>query len=153
VRNVWLLIVGIVIGGVIVLGAMFAGWPGPTPPLPPLLQNVTAGGGWWGACPPETPEAAVAREGRPLALSPELNQRLGQSFPPGTSDTRLVDTLRAQGFEILSPCKADAFIHVAAFTQHGGGVLSYPMTANIYWKVDERGNILWAKGFVRYIAL
>jgi hypothetical protein len=152
--KVWLLVIaGILVVGVVVLGATFAGWPGAKPPLPPLLQSVTAGGGLWGACPTQTPEAAAAREGRPVAFSPELDQRLVKSFPPGSSEARLVDTLRMQGFELLAPCTGDSSIHLAAFIQHGGGVISPPMTANIYWKVDERGNILWIKGFVRYLAL
>jgi hypothetical protein len=152
-RTIGLIVVGIIIGGLAVLGALFAGWPGPKPPLPPLLQNVTAGGGWWGACPPDTPNAAAAQEGRPLAISPELDHRLAESFPLGSSETKLLDMLRTEGFELLPPCKVDASIHVAEFTQHGGGVLAYPMTADIYWKVDEHGDILWTKGFVRYLAL
>ena len=152
-RSVGLLLAGFAIGCITVLGALFAGWPGPKPSLPPILRNVTAGGGWWGACPPETPNAETARKGRPLAISPELDERLSQAFPPGSSEKRLVDTLQAQGFELLSPCNGDTSIHLAAFNQHGGGVVAYPITANVYWKVDGQGHIMWTRGFVRYLAL
>src|SRR5580692_11453522 len=98
VRSLGIFSAGCVIGGVIVFGVMFRGWPGPKPILPPLLENVTAGGGWWGACPAETTEEARLREGRPLALSPELDQRLVKAFPSGSSERLLVDALRVQGF-------------------------------------------------------
>ena len=101
-RSVGLVFAGCVIGGAIVFGAILAGWPGPQPRLPPLLTDVTAGGGWWGACPPETTEEPHLREGEPLALSPELDQRLAQAFPPGSSEKQLLRTLREQGFEVTS---------------------------------------------------
>jgi len=153
IRSLGLFAAGVVLGAVVVLGAIFAGWPGPKPPLPTLLRNVTAGGGWWGACPPETQEEAREQQGQPLATSPELNQRLAHSFPSGSSERKLVDTLRAQGFQLLPPCTSDHSVRVAAFDQHGGGVLAFPITANIFWKVDEADNIIWTKGFVRYVGL
>jgi hypothetical protein len=115
-----------------------------------LLKDVTAGGGWWGACPPETENEAQERQGRPLATSPELEQRLAQLFPSGSSERMLLNTLQSQGFKLLPPCKSDHSIHVAAFEQRGGGVLSYPIIANIFWKVDDSNKIIWTKGFVRY---
>jgi hypothetical protein len=153
VRALGLLAAGFVLGAVVVLGALFAGWPGPKPALPPLLKNVTAGGGWWGACPPENEQEAEEREGHPLATSPELEQRLVQSFPPGSNERKLVDTLSKQGFELLPPCKSDHSVRVAAFRQHGGGVLVFPVTANIFWKVDKADNIVWTRGFVAYEGL
>jgi hypothetical protein len=152
IRSIGLILVGCVIGGVGVFAAI-SGWPGSKPSLPPLLRNVTAGGGWWGACPPETPEYSQERAGRPLAVSPELDLRLAEQFPAGSSERRLVDALRTQGFELMAPCKNEQSIRVAAFVQHGGGLLSYPITANVYWKVDQSGNIVWTKGFVRYTGL
>jgi len=153
VYSLGLLAAGFVLGAAVVLGAIVAGWPGPKPSLPPLLRNVSAGGGWWGACPPETQDEARERQGRPLATSPELDRRLAQSFPPGSSERKLVDTLRNQGFELLPSCRSDHSIHVAAFDQHGGGILFNPITANIFWQVDEADNIVWTKGFVRYVGL
>jgi hypothetical protein len=131
----------------------FAACAGPQPPLPPLLQNVTAGSGWWGACPPETAEEARLRDLSPLALSPELDERVARSFPIGSSEMVLVDTLRAQGFELRPSCKGDQSIHAAEFEQHPHGLLPYPLTAKVFWKVDSAGNIEWTKAFVRYSGL
>jgi hypothetical protein len=141
------------IAGIAVLAAMFGGCAAPIPPLPPLLKDVTAGGGWWGACPAESAEEARSREGRPMALSPELQERLAQAFPPGSEEVRLLGYLRQQGFDLLSPCNSDRSVRVAAFSQHGGGPLSYPLIANVYWKVDEKGKIAWTRGFIRFTAL
>ena len=141
------------LGGAVALAAIFASWAGPKPPLPALLRNVSAGGGWWGACPPETPAEAQEQQGRPVAVSPELNRRLAELFPSGSSERTLVDALRSQGFELMLSCKGDLSIHIAAFVQHGTGLLSHPMTAEIYWKTDEADNIVWTKGFVRYVGL
>jgi hypothetical protein len=147
-----LLLLGCLLGGAVALAAIFGGWAGPKPPLPPLLRNVSAGGGWWGACPPATPAEAQGQQGRPVAVSPELNRRLAELFPSGSSERTLVDALRSQGFELMLSCKGDHSIRIAAFVQHGGG-LSPPMTAEIYWKTDEADNIVWTKGFVRYRGL
>lgn len=153
VRSWLVFLAGCAVGGVIVLGAVAAGWPGPKPPLPSLLQNVSAGGGWWGACPPQTEEEARLREGRPIAISPELNERLARQFPAGTMESVLTDALSSQSFSLLLPCKGDNSIRVAGFQQQGGGLLSPPITAEVYWKVDQSGAIVWTKGFVRYTDL
>jgi hypothetical protein len=148
-RSLGLLLVGVVL----VVAAVFVGWRQPEPPLPALLKNVSATGGQWGACPSKAEDGARSPEERPLALSPELNQSLTQAFPVGSSEKRLAETLRQQGFELLPACSSDTSVHAAAFTQHGGGLLSYPLTANVFWKVDESGNVVWTKGFVRYTGL
>ena len=88
-RSIGLLFAGAVIGGVIVFGALVARVPGPKPPTPPLLKDVSAGGGWWGACPPATPEEASMQAGG-LALSPELNKRLARLFPVGSLEGNLL---------------------------------------------------------------
>ena len=137
----------------IAIGALFAGCSRPTPPLPPLLRNVSAGGGWWGSCPPETSNAEVAYKDRTLAISPELDQRLSVSFPPGSNEKALVAELESQGFKLLSHCRGDTSIHAAAFNQRGGSLFAYPLTANVFWKVDDDGHILWTRGFVRYNGL
>jgi len=122
----------------------------PEPPLPPLLVNVTAGGGWWGACPPKTKtEEDMIRSWKgQLALSPELNERLTKEFPPGTDESQLIGLLTKQGFEMQPSCSNDQSIHRASFTQHGGSGFAYRMLADIFWKVDERNAIVWTKGFV-----
>src|SRR5438445_5367667 len=88
----------------------------PEPPTPPLLVNVTAGSGYWGACPPaNNTEAQMIQTAGKLALSPELNQRLINEFPLGSNESRLIEALTKQGFEMLPPCKADESIHRAGF--------------------------------------
>ena len=144
---------GLLVCAVLVLGVIFVGWRQPKPPVPPLLKDVTASGGQWGACPSVPGTEDRLREERTRALSPELNQRLIQAFPAGSSEKHLVETLRQQGFELLPPCGTDASVHSAAFTQHGGGILSYPLTANVSWKVDNSGHVVWTQGFVRFMGL
>jgi hypothetical protein len=111
-----------------------------SPDLPPLLQNVTTTGGWWGACPPE------GDGHQPLALSPELNWRLQDQFPPGTNEQQLLRALSDQGFTQIASCENDPTIHAAAFLQ--GNV-----RARVYWKSDDAGSIVWTKGFVFYVSL
>src|ERR1700761_9339099 len=77
------------------------------PPLPPLLQNVTAVSRSGDICNP-------AKDAR-LDGAPELNQRLLQIAPVGSSESHLVDVLVKQGFDIGSPCKNDPLIHSANF--------------------------------------
>jgi len=118
------------------VAGMLVWWNQPRP-LPPLLQKVTAGGGYWGACPPEAFE--------PLALSPELNQRLAVQFPPGTTEEDLTRDLAAQGFRRLENCKGDDSIRSMAFGTNA-------MRAAVFWKADE-GRLVWTKGFVFYNSL
>jgi hypothetical protein len=119
------------------------------PPLPPLLRGATAGGGWWGAC-PLPKELSGTTVNSTLALSPELNQRLQQEFPPGSREDALVSSLVRQQFQIQSPCRDDNSIRVARFQQHGG---LYPMTADVYWKTDQDNNVIWTKGFIQFTGL
>lgn len=88
----------------------------------------------------------------PLALSPELNQRLMQEFPRGSSQDRLTSALVQQGFTLEPrPCTEDRSVRMAWFSQHGGGFAGpYPMHANIFWKVDRSNRLVWTKGFVEY---
>ena len=112
--------------------------------LPPLLSNVRAEGGWWGACPD--------RAAKDQALSPELNERLQHQFPPGTPDERLISTLAEQHFERPVLCKNDNTIRSAKFYQQGG-LLAYSTRAEIFWKVDQANNLVWTKGFIFYVGL
>jgi hypothetical protein len=104
------------------------------PPLPRLLQNARQGGGWWGACPPR------GTDGRKLALSPELNVRVAEQFPPGTWEETLVKFLSDQGFGKMEYCEGDTTIRFMSFATKNMG-------AWVFWKVDEN-RILWTKGFV-----
>jgi hypothetical protein len=118
---------------------------------PPLLRHVTAGGGWTGACPPEGASEAQLRASLPLAISPELNQRLAQSFPPGTPEERLVKSLTEQGFKLLPSCRNNPSIRVAVFNGYAGGIFN--TWASVYWKVDGASAIVWTKGFVQFDGL
>ena len=119
----------------------------PADELPPLLQNVSAGGGNFSACPP------VASETLPIAISPELDQRLSQQFPPGFDDASLVQTLTAQGFKLSGHCEADPTVQRASFFQKGVGCLAYDTIAEVFCKKDDRDRIVWTKGLVRYSGL
>ncbi|MCX4164353.1 MULTISPECIES: hypothetical protein [Paraburkholderia] len=88
-----------------------------------------------------------------LGTSPELDARLNAGFPPGTDDLKLKRTLTEQGFRVDGACKTDGSIHIAGFFRKGVGLLSYDVSAQIYWKVDQVGHIVWTKGFVMYIGL
>jgi hypothetical protein len=123
--------------GIFAALALFLWFTHPT--LPPLLRDVSAGGGWWGACPPEGDGR------RELALSPELNRRLEDQFPPGTSEQRLIRVVSDQGFHRAASCQSDPTIHIATFGRPD-------MRAAVYWKSDDAGSIVWTKGFVFYIA-
>jgi hypothetical protein len=143
----------LVMAALAVPSCVLAGCAGPDPATPPLLANVSAGGGLWGACPARSSDEARVQEGRPSAISPELQKRLEENFPPGTAQTKLVDTLQSQGFKLLSSCSGDPSIRIARFTRQGGGLTDLPMTAEVYWKVNEAKEIVWTKGFVRYVAV
>ncbi len=89
-----------------------------------------------------------------LAISPDLQQRLEQQFPPGTSEDALAHALHEQGFSAVgAPCKNEPSIHASGFQQYAEGVLSHPMTASVFWKVDEAGKIQWIKGSVAFTGL
>lgn len=114
--------------------------------LPPLLQDVSAAGGWYGGCPRDTEEAA-----QPLALSPELNSRLRKLFPPGSSSNRLQALLLSQGFTIGAACAADTSIKTASFLQKK--YFLYQLQADVFWKVDRQKRVVWTEGFVYYDGL
>jgi hypothetical protein len=117
-------------------------------PLPPLLKHVTAKGGWYGACPPRNQQEEQSRLRSGEALSPELNQRLAEQFPPGSSGPELSRFLMSQGFKQLESCENDTAIHRAYYDGPISGVL-LNINANVYWKTEEN-TIVWTKGFVAY---
>jgi hypothetical protein len=114
--------------------------------IPEILQGVTAGGGYWGACPRPHEE-----QDRPLAISPELNARLSSRFPPGTAETTLTNALAGMGFRPSGSCDEDRTIRSLRFDKRGSGLVD--VTAVVYWQADSQGKILWTKGFVAYTSL
>jgi hypothetical protein len=123
------------------------------PPLPPILQKVTASGGWISACPPADDTEARMRGTMELAISPEFDARLMKDFPSGTRESTLIEALTSRGFKVLEPCRSDLSVRRASFRQRGGGGLAvYPMTAIAYWKVDEANVVEWTRGFVFFTA-
>ncbi len=112
------------------------------PPLPPLLRGLTAGGAW--PCP--------GVGDAPKTSNPtEFDKRLAHEFPSGSRESSLLGTLAALGFQPSSPpCGKDASIRMSRFTQSGGGGLSFPMTAFVFWKVDRHGDVLWVTGDVGF---
>jgi hypothetical protein len=122
-------------------------------PLPPLLHKATAGGGWASACPPRSENERKMIETSRLAVSPEVEQRLRDEFPPGSDEDRLIAVLTAQGFKLVAPCETDQTIQRAQFFRKGTGFLPYSTSATIYWKIDVQRRIVWTKGFVSYSGL
>jgi hypothetical protein len=113
--------------------------------IPEILRGVSAGGGYWGACP-----RRVENESSPLAVSPEFNARLASKFPPGTADGALVSGLTAEGFKPAGSCESDPSIRILAFEDKN----TIPnVTAQVYWHSDLTGRITWTKGFVAYTFL
>jgi hypothetical protein len=95
-----------------------------------------------------------ARSGKvPLGLSPEFNQRLSETYPPGTDGAFLAAALTDQGFKMGLPCTADETIRRASFHQTPKGFLPYTITATAEWKVDTANIVVWTKGFVSYSGL
>lgn len=88
-----------------------------------------------------------------LAVSPEVDRRLRDEFPPGSNDDRLVAVLKAQGFKFVAACETDQTIRRASFFQKGTGLVPYDVDANVYWKIDGQRRIVWTKGFVAYSGL
>jgi hypothetical protein len=113
--------------------------------IPEILRGVSAGGGYWGACP-----RRIENESSPLALSPEFDARLASRFPPGTADSVLVSGLTAEGFKSAGSCESDPSIRILAFVDKN---TTPEVTAQVYWQADLTGRIAWTKGFVAYTFL
>jgi hypothetical protein len=88
----------------------------------------------------------------PQALSPELNQRLIQQFPPGSQGPELFRSLMAQGFKQRPPCDTDLTIHVAMYEGPISGFL-FKIYGVVYWKTDNDNAIVWTKAIVSYDGL
>jgi hypothetical protein len=120
----------------------------PRPPTPDILQGLTIGREQFEMCPGADPNISWE-----IALSPELEGRLSRLAPPGASEQSVVRALAAQGFHPAeAPCSNDPSVHSATFFQQGGGGLStYPVMADVYWRVDANSNIEWIHGTVSYL--
>jgi hypothetical protein len=90
---------------------------------------------------------------RKLARSPLFNSRLVRDFPPGSSEGVLISSMTAQGFVPSGKCRSDASIHIASFHANGRGFLGYATDAQVYWRADQNGRVIWTKGFVAYTGL
>src|SRR5438093_13756677 len=99
--------------------------------LPPLLRGATASGGWYGACPPAN-ESQAAAQAHGEAISPELDARLKEQFPPGTEESKIVRVLGEQGFAPSKECEGDHSIRYSQFRGHS--VLANDVHAAVYWK-------------------
>jgi hypothetical protein len=116
--------------------------------VPEVLRGVTAGGGYWGACPqPAWPHEST------LAISPEFNRRLTTRFPPGSPQVNLIDALSREGFKDSGTCESASDIRILSFHAAGIGLFISEITAQVYWQSDTRGRIVWTKGFVAYTGL
>lgn len=116
------------------------------PPMPALLRDLHATGGWWSqGCPPSED---FPREPSKEAVSPELSGRMRARFPPGSDATAMERYLLAEGFQISSPCGERApEVRQAQFHQEG---CPYPMNAKITWERAEDGTIARIKSRIAY---
>lgn len=122
--------------------------------VPPILRGVTAGSGFFGGCPPSDEAAADAiRNAGKLAVSPEFDSRLEAAFPPGSPQEALIDSLTGQGFVLAGACKTDSTVRIALFHLNGRALSRLEMGADVYWRADKEGRIIWTKGFVMYVGL
>jgi hypothetical protein len=113
--------------------------------IPAILRGVSAGGGYWGAC-PRGPE----NQSSPLAVSPEFDARLASRFPAGTEASALVSALTAEGFKPAGSCESDSSIRLLEFKDKDA---TPGVTAQAYWQADATGRITWTRGFVAYTFL
>ena len=80
-----------------------------------------------------------------------IEDRVERTFPAGTPQKEVVSSLSRQGFKIVAACASDPTITYATFSQSGGGLYGpYPAYADVTWKVDRMGRVIWASGWVAY---
>jgi hypothetical protein len=122
-------------------------------PLPPLLQGASSTGGSKFLCQPQpvewggsTPETA--------SHSPEIVERLSRDFPPGTSASRLRESLLGQGFTIHEACSPDGRVSWAEFMQRGGHQMWAPAAfGTVHWKEDGAGRLIWTTGDIQFAGI
>ena len=107
---------------------------------PALLRGVPSGA-------VELPTCERSSSGSSTDFPPgDLDQRLAARYPAGSSASALAKDLRRQGFKLRESCGTDVSVHWA--THRSGWRF-----ANIYWKVDPRGNLVWTRGYVAWDGL
>lgn len=119
------------------------------PPMPPLLRDLEASGGWWtDGCPPRDDRFSRHYRSDNEAISPTLTKRIRERFPPGSEAAALERYLLAEGFNTSSPCGERApAVRLAQFRQKG---CPWPMDAKIAWERAEDGTLTWVKASVFY---
>jgi hypothetical protein len=122
-----------------------------SPPLPPLLQGATSGGGGNYLC---NGDPTGRRHGpEETAHSPEIVARLQKAFPTGSSTAKLIESLKEQGFAFHGPCSSDNVAY-ASFSQAGGnGITAMAASAEVYWKDDGKGHLVWTTGNISFLGL
>jgi hypothetical protein len=135
-------------------GALVAsGCGSPSPPLPPLLEGATAGGGANFLCAPGFADLGEGTTIETVGYSPEIAARLRRDFPPGSPSGALIAALREQGFS-LHRCATDPSIGHARFSQSGGnGITAMDAVADIYWKADDEGRLVRTTGNIAFRGL
>lgn len=126
-----------------------------SPPTPPLLADVTAGGGWWnGGCPARDAHEGRLQDPAQEALSPELTARLRSLHPVGSDARQLERSLRDQGFGAVVPCAGAPAVRTMEFRQSLDGFFGRRpgIYASVAWE-EREGRIMWTKGHVAFTDL
>ena len=113
--------------------------------LPPLIRGATTG---VGGIAYDCGRDAIPLSESTLSRSPEITERLSQTFPPRSSSANLRSSLKEQGFEMMGPCSVDGSVSWAQFRKNGNEVV-----ANIYWREDSSGRLVWTFGNVYFTFL
>lgn len=115
------------------------------PPTPPILTGLTTKLGMehHSGCPPW--------DDNDLRNYLSIEAKVDRTFPPGTPQEHVNESLTAQGFKVEPPCSTDQSVRYATFIQSGGGLYGpYPAYAVVTWKVDAQGRVMWTSGSVAY---
>jgi hypothetical protein len=75
------------------------------------------------------------------------------TLPPGTAAEELTAALRQWGFVLAEPCDEHPTIKRAYYQEPEGWIVFMPLTANVYWKVDQSDRLKWTMGFVAFYGL
>lgn len=113
--------------------------------LPPLIRGATTGnGGMTYDCGRDAPPLSEST----LSRSPEITERLSQAFATSSSSEKLRSSLKEQGFELMGPCSTDGSVSWAQFRKNGNEVV-----ANIYWRENPSGQLIWTFGNIYFTFL
>jgi hypothetical protein len=86
------------------------------------------------------------------AHSPEIVAKLRKQFPAGSSAAALESALLTQGFK-MEICNMPN-VKRATFSQTGGnGITSMSAFANVTWKTNASGQIVWTTGNISFLGL